>query len=323
MNRRPFLTVGIALLLGAAAGGAVTADPPRVGFVTPLPESGSDREGFRLGLRELGYVEGKNILMEWRQHGDADTELRALTEALVKTKVDVLVASGSKAARASMQATATTPVVFAGTGDPIAAGFAESLARPGKNATGVSVVASELYPKRLEFLRLLAPKARRIAYMTNSSNPIAARLLEEAQTAAHTLGIRLQTLDARNLSELEAVLQVLNKNPPEAILVGGDLLFLAHKKKVAAAIRKSRVPTMFPYEDYHEHGALMSYGPSIKEAGRLAASYIDKILKGANPSEMPIQQISRFELIIDKRLARELGIDVPPELFARADKVIK
>jgi len=323
MNSRHILIVGFALSLVALADRVESADPPRIGFLTPVPEAGPDREGFRQGLGELGYVEGKNILIDWRQHGDSEPELRALTEVLVRTKVDVIVASGSSAARAAMEATGTIPVIFAGTGDPVAARFAESLARPGKNATGVSVVASELYPKRLEFLRLLAPKARRIAYITNSSNPIAARLLEEAETAARTLGIRLQTLDARNLGELEALLRILNKNPPEAILVGGDLLFLAHKKKVAAALRKSRLPTMFPYEDYHEHGALMSYGPSLREAGRLAAVYVDKILKGAKPSELPIQQISRYELTIDLRLARELQLEVPPELLARADRVIK
>ena len=322
MNRRILLAVGLSLWLAVGVVGAAPADPPRIGFLTPLPETGPDREGFRHGLRELGYVEGKNILIDWRR-GETGQELLAQAEALVKGKVNVIVTTGTPATRAAMQGTTTIPVVFAGVGDPVASGFAASLAKPGRNGTGVSVFATELYPKRLELLHLLAPKARRITYLLNSSNPLTPRFLEETEIAAHKLGIRLQTLDARNMRELDAVLQILEKNPPEAILVGGDLLYLAHKGKVAAAVRKSRIPAIFASEGYHQHGALMSYGPSIREAGRLAAVYVDKILKGANPSELPIQQISRIELVVDLRLARELGIAAPRELLARADRVIR
>jgi len=322
MNRLFFLAVGLTLWFGAGVIDAAPADPPGIGFLTPIPESGPDREGFRQGLRELGYVEGKNIVIDWRR-GETGQELQALAEALVKGKAEVIVTTGTPAAAAAMRATATIPVVFANTGDPVASGFAVSLAKPGRNGTGVSVFATELYPKRLELLHQLAPRARRITFLINSSNPLTARYREETEMAARTLGIRLQTLDARNTRELDAVLRSLDKNPPEAILVGGDLLFLAHKRKVAAAVRKARVPAMFTHDDYHEHGALMSYGPSLREPARLAAGYVDKILKGANPSELPIQQISRFELIVDLRLARELGIDVPRELLARADRVIR
>jgi|SRR5882672_4429548 len=322
MDRKSFLAVSLFLWFCAGAIGAALADLPHIGFLTPLPESGPDREGFRQGLRELGYVEGKNIVIDWRRAGTGQVS-QSLADELVKSKVSVIVASGTPAADAAMRATAIIPVVFANIGDPVAVGFAASLARPGRNGTGVSIDSTELYPKRLEFLHELAPKARRITYLVNSSNPIAARMSEETERAARTLGVRLQTLDARNGRELDTLLQTLKKNPPEAVLVGGDLLFLVHKRKVAVVVRNARVAAMFPYEDYHEHGALMSYGPSMREAGRLAAGYVDKILKGGNPSELPIQQISRFELIIDKRLAHELGIDVPRELFARADKVIK
>ena len=317
------LVVGLAVWSGAGVIGAAPPDPPHIGFLTPLPQSASDREGFRQGLRELGYGEGKNILIDWRQVSDAGPELRAQAKALVNENVDVILANGTSAARDALHATAIIPVVFTGTGDPVGSGFAESLSRPGKNATGVSVVSAELYPKRVEFLRLLAPKARRFTYMMNSSNPLAARLLETTKSATRTLGIRLQILDARNDRELDDLLRTLDNPPPEAILVGGDLLYLANKIKVAAAVRKARVPAIFAYEDYHEHGALMSYGASLREGGRIAASYVDKILKGARPSELPSQQIARYELIVDLRLARELRIDVPRELRARADKVIK
>ena len=322
MNRIFFLIVGLTLWLGVGAIGAAAAGPPRIGFLTPMPESWPDREGFRQGLRELGYIEGKNILIEWRR-ADAGQQSQALADGLVNAKVDVIVASGTPAADAAMRATATIPVVFANLGDPVAMGFAVSLARPGRNGTGVSIDSTELYPKRMELLHQLAPKARSITYLVNKSNPIAARMLEEVEIAARTLRVRIQTRDARNGRELDAVLQTLRKNPPEAILVGGDALYLVNKRKVAEALRKARIPAIFPYEDFHENGALMSYGPNMREAARLAAGYVDKILKGANPSELSIQQISRFELVIDRRIARELGIVLPRELMARADRVIK
>ena len=202
MNRRSFLTIALALWFGASANGAAPADSPRIGFLTPLPDSGPDREGFRQGLRELGYVEGKNILIDWRR-GETAQELRSLADAVVKGKVKVIVTSGAPPTKAAMQSTATIPVVFVDVGDPVAGGFAASLARPGRNGTGVSVVATELYPKRLELLHRLAPKARRITCLLNSSHPLTARYLEEMERAARTLDIRLQTLDARDTRELE------------------------------------------------------------------------------------------------------------------------
>jgi putative ABC transport system substrate-binding protein len=324
MTRLFLLAVGLALLFGAEVEviGAAPAVPPRIGFLTSAPESGPDREGFRQGLRELGYIEGKSINIEWRR-ADTGQESQLLADGLVNAKVDVIVASGTPAAHAAMRATAAIPVVFANLGDPVAMGYAASLARPGRNGTGVSIESTELYPKRVEILHQLAAKAKRITYLVNSSNPIAAKMLKEVEIAARTLGVRVQTLDARNAGELDALLQTLRKNSPEAILVGGDGLYLAYKGKVAAAVRRARVPAMFPYDDFHEHGALMSYGPSLREAGRLAAGYVDKIIKGAQPSELPIQQISRFELIIDLRLARQQGIKVPQDLLYRADKVIR
>jgi putative ABC transport system substrate-binding protein len=321
MNQPILLAFGLLLWFGGVGTGSA-ADPPRVGFLTPMPESWSDRQGFSQGLRELGYVEGKNILVEWR-HADTNEGARLVAAELIKAGVDVIVASGTPAVAAAMRATETIPVVFANSGDPVAMGFAVSLARPGRNGTGVSIDSTELYPKRVELLHQLAPKAKQITYFVNSSNPIAARMLEEVKVAARTLLLRLETRDARNNDELDLMLQSLEKNPPKAVLVGGDALYLANKHKVAEAVRRARIPAVFPYDDYHYDGAIMSYGPNMREAARLAAGYVDRILKGANPSNLPIQQISRFELVIDKGLARELGITVPGELLARANKVIK
>jgi len=313
---------GLALWLSAGAIGGATAELPRVGFLSAMPEWGPDRKGFQQGLSELGYVEGKNIVIEWRSATtNVDSQVQA--EGLVKAKIDLIVASGTPAAHAAMHATTTKPVVFANAGDPVGSGFAVSRARPGRNGTGVSIDSTELYPKRLELLHQLAPKARQITYLVNSSNPISAQMLEQVDKSARILGLRVRILDARDSVELEAVLHALRKNPPKAVLVGGDSIYLANKQMVASVLRQGRVPAIFPYDDFHEEGALVSYGPSMKEAGRLAAGYVDKILKGANPAELPIQQISRFDLIVDLRLARELRIDVPRELLARANKVIK
>jgi putative ABC transport system substrate-binding protein len=219
MSRTFLLAVGLTLWVGAGVINAAAADPPRIGFLTSLPESGPDREGFRQGIRELGYVEGKNIIVDWRR-ADTGQQSQVLADSLVKAKVDVIVVTGTPAADAAMRATSTIPVVFANIGGPVASGFAASLARPGRNGTGVSIDSTELYPKRVELLHQLAPKARRITYLVNSSNPIAARMLEEAQIAARTLGVRLQTLDARDDRELDALLQTLEKNPLGAVSGG-------------------------------------------------------------------------------------------------------
>lgn len=309
---RLFLSLGL-VLLGAISDGTAQDDPARIGFLSLLPQSGPHQQGFRQGLQDLGYTEGKTIVIEARR-GESIDELRTLAGVLVNSKVNVLVTAGAPATRAAMQRSATIPVVFIAVGDPVAGGFAASLARPGRNATGVSVVATELYPKRLELLNQLAPNARHIAVLLNPSHPLIQRYLAEMRVAARALGVRLQTLGARSSPELGAVLQSIRKYPPQAILVGGDLLYLVHKEEVATALRMARVPAIFASEDFHEHGALMSYGPDLRETGRLATFYVDKILKGASPSELSIQEISTFQLVIDLRLAREWRMDVPREL---------
>jgi len=214
------------------------------------------------------------------------------------------------------------PIVFV-SGDPVATGLAASLAKPGGNATGVSVVSTELFPKRLEYLHWLAPRARRIAFLTNSSNPIASTQLEATQKAAQLLGVQLVKLDARNESELRTVLHALERGAADGAIVSNDLVYRSTASKVAQVIRKARLPAIFPYRQYLNEGGLMSYGPDPRDVGRKLAVYVDKILKGAKPTDLPIEQLSKYELVIDLRVARELNLTVPQELLLRADEVIR
>ncbi len=312
------VVVGSTLLMTAGH-----ADEPKVARIGVLVGAESPSEGFlRDGLRELGYIEGKNIVIEWRRFAGGGEELRSLAADLARSKPDVIVAATTAAGRAALEATATIPVVFL-SGDPVAMGLATSLAKPGRNGTGVSIVSTELFPKRLEYLHWLAPRARRIAFLTNSSNPIAAPQLAALQKAAPMLGLQLVTLDARNESELGTVLRALRRGEAEGVIVSNDGVFRSNKFKIAQAIRKARLPAIYPYRAYLEDGMLMSYGPNLKEAGRKMATYVDRILKGAKPGDLPIEQMSEYELIINLRVARELGLKVPQDLLLRADEVIK
>ena len=298
------------------------ADEPlpvhRIGVVTAALGSSSTNQGLREGLRELGYIEGKNIVIEWRSAA-ANVELRSLATELERSKAEVIVALGSSPARAALEAT-RTPVVFLA-GDPVGTGFAASLARPGGRGTGVSTMSTEVIAKRLDFLHQLAPRAQRFFYLFNSSNPLAAPQLEEAQRAARAMGVRLVKLDARNDAEIDRVLGTIRRRSADGLLVSGDLFFLASKGKLTWAVREAKLPAVFPLKEYH--GALVSYGSDLTEAGRRMANYVDRILRGAKPADLPIEQITKYELIVDLRVAQELGLKVPQELLLRADEVIR
>jgi len=295
---------------------------PRIGaLVLPLGRSPFD-EGLRQGLREFGYIEGKTIVIEWRRSLGPDEELRKLAADLARSKAQVIVVYGTPATRAVLEATTTIPVVF-GSGAPVESGLVPSLARPGGNATGVSVIITELTEKRLELLHQVAPRARRIAYLMNSSNPIAAAQLDAALKAARTLGLELLTLDARNADELDTRLAAMVRSEANGVLIGADPLLDASRSKIAAAVRKARLPAISPFREYHDEGVLLSYGTNQAEVGRKMAGYIHKILKGAKPSDLPIEQLSNYVLVIDLRVARLLGLKISRELQMRADEVIR
>ena len=294
---------------------------PRIGMLMPQMADAPLGDGLREGLRELGYIEGKTIVIESRPPGSTPEALRLLAADLARSKVDLLVVFSTPAARAALDAT-TLPVVFLA-GDPVAAGLAASLARPGGNATGVSLVTSELTAKRLELLRLSAPRARRFILLTNSANPTTTRQLEGAQEGARTLGVQLMTLDARNAAELDTALARIPQIAAGGVVVSAELLFLANRAKIARALRETKLPAIFPATEYHDAGILMSYGPSLKQAMHRVAVLVDKIIKGAKAGDLPIEQVAKVELVIDLRVARARGLEIPQELLLRADEVIR
>ena len=292
----------------------------RIGALAP-PVFISPEQGLREGLNELGYIEGKNLTIERRLADTADG-LRQGASELVRSKVDVIVAFGTSAASAALSTTSIIPVVYI-SGDPVGAGLATNLARPGGNATGVSTLSTQLMPKRLQLLQQVAPRMRRVILLGNPSSTLHAGQLEELRNAGGKLRIQVIAVDARNREELTAGLARIQRGAADAFVLSSDVLFLGNKERIAAAVAKAKLPAIFPWRDYHDANVLMSYGGNPKEFGRLAAAYVDRILKGAKPGDLPIEQVSKYELVIDLRVARKLGIKVPQDLLLRADEVIQ
>jgi len=315
------------LILNFVVGAAVLT-PIAWGEQPPIPRIGvlvlagtTVEEGLREGLRDLGYVEGQNMLIEERRvSAQTDAELRSAVADLARAKADVIVVFSTPAARAVMQTT-KIPVVFI-VGDPVGTGLAPSLAHPGQG-TGVSMLNRELAGKRMELLQRVAPGIRRIVFLLNSSNPLDTRMLDEAQTAGRTLGLEVMAAGARNAEELDTILHRMPRSTGDGLMVSNDLLFIGNRAKIAQAVRKAKLPAMFPFKGDRDDGALISYGPSVREGERKLAVYVDKILKGAKPSDLPIEQMPKLELVVDLRTARAMGIHVPEDLLLRADEVIR
>jgi len=292
----------------------------RIGWLSPSMFI-SPAQGLREGLHDLGYVEGKNLQLE-RKLADSNQALQSGAAELVSSKVDLIVAFGTPAAQAVLSATSTIPVVFI-SGDPVGSGLAKSLARPGANGTGISTLSAELVSKRIELLRQIKPTTRRVALLENPSSPLHGTISREARNAAQKLGIQIITLEASNEQELNSAISSLRRVSADALTVSPETFFLANKAKIAGAVAKARLPAIFPWRDFHDANVLMSYGGNPKDFGRHAAPYVDKILKGAKPDDLPIEQISKYELVIDLRVARKLGIKVPQDMLLRADEVIQ
>lgn len=267
-------------------------------------------------------MEGKNLSIEWRRYVQSTEAIQSGAADLVRSKVDLIMALGTEVARAAVSATSTIAVVFV-SGDPVAAGLADNLAHPGANATGVSSQTADLMAKRLQLLQQIVPRARHIILLVNPDYPVHAAILRETQDAARTLRIHVDTLSARNANELDAVLRTIEHSVSDALIVGSDVLFEVNKDKIGEVARKAKLPTLVPTKDYRGEGVLISYGSNLREMGRRAAVYVDKILRGAKPGDLPIEQGVKFELVIDLRVARELGLKVPQDLLLRADEVIR
>ena len=298
---------------------------PRVGYLAgPSLSSMSARtEAFRQGLRELGYVEGKNIVMEYRYAEGKLERVPTLAAELVHLKVDVIVTAAATPTRAAKGATVTIPIVMTNDNDPVGNGFVASLARPGGNITGMASLSPELSGKRLELLKEIVPTLSRVAVVGTSTNPGNAQTLRETELAAETFGVRLQYLDVISSNDIETAFREASKGRAEAVLALGGPLLADRRKQFADLAAKSRLPAIYWRSDIVEAGGLMSYGVYSPDLDRRAATYVDKILKGAKPADLPIEQPTKFELFFNLKSAKQIGLTIPPNVLARADRVIK
>ena len=298
---------------------------PRVGFLTATSLSAVSAriEAFRQGLRELGYIEGKNIVIEYRSvEGKAD-RLPALAAELVRLKVDVIVTAGSASTPFAKDATVTIPIVMGFDNDPVGSRFVVSLARPGGNITGLSSLSPEMSGKQLELLKEIVPRLSRLAVLGDSTEPGNAEALREAELAAEAFGMKLQYVEVQAPSDIDTAFREARKRHTEAVLTLPSAILLSQRTHIAELAVKNRLPATYNRPEYVESGGLMSYGASITDLFRRAATYVDKILKGAKPADLPVEQPTKFEFIINLKAAKQIGLTIPPNVLARADKVIR
>ena len=298
----------------------------RIGYITNRTEMGPNEEAFQRGLRDLGYIEGENLVIEWRFTGAQLDRNPAVAAELVRLKVDCIVTAGLGASRAAKQATNTIPIVMANVSDdPVRNKLIDSLARPGGNITGFTDIAHDLAGKRLELVKETLPKASRVAVLWYSASSIvAAKQFQETEIAARPLGMRIQSLEVRSSEDLDYAFQMANKQRAEGLIVvsfGG--LLVNHQQRVVNLATNNRLPAMYTISQFVEAGGLMSYAPDGPDRVRRAASYVDKILKGTKPADLPVQQPMKFEFVINLKAAKQIGLTIPPNVLARADRVIK
>jgi putative ABC transport system substrate-binding protein len=329
MKRRTFLAMLAGGLLAAPL--AAEAQPrekvPRVGYLSPGSPSEPFRrrrfEAFRQGLRELGYVEGQNIAIESRWAEGKYDRYSVLAADLVRLKVDVIVAVGGRATQDAQQATRTIPIVMSVVIDPVGSGLVASLARPGGNVTGLTIMASDLVGKQLELLKEVVPKVSRVALLWNPANPGSAPQLRQAEAAARALGVRLQPLEARGPQEIDSAFAAMTRERAGALLILPDAIFGNQRRQIAELAAKRRLPSLLGVGEYAEAGGLMTYSANNLDLERRAATFVDKILKGAKPADLPVEQPAKFELVINLRTAKAIGLTIPQSLLLRADEVIQ
>jgi ABC-type uncharacterized transport system substrate-binding protein len=315
----------IPLALFSSAAAQPPAKIPKVGLLLPYSPGPDPRiEAFRQGLRELGYLEGRSIVVEYRWADGKFDKLPELAAELIRSNVDVIVPAVTQASIAAKKATATIPIVMVGVSDPVGSGLVNSLARPGMNVTGTSSMTAEIVGKHLELLKETLPKISPVAALWNPANPVFQALqLREIDLAARTLGVRLQFVEARGAEEIDRAFAAISKAGTKAVIVLGDPVFISHRKRIADLAMKRRLPAVSGTREHAEAGGLMAYGPSFPDMYRRTAYYVDKILKGAKPADLPIEQPTKFELIINLKTAKQIGLTIPPNVLARADRVIR
>jgi putative tryptophan/tyrosine transport system substrate-binding protein len=278
---------------------------------------------FPLGMRNLGYVEGENLVIEWRFADGVPERLPGLAAELVQIKVDVILAATTPPTAAAQKATTTIPIVMASVGDPVGSGFVKSLAHPGGNITGVSNLSAELGGKHMEFLHALLPKLSRVAALTNPANSTGAKILVSIEAAARRNGVTVLTTEARNPQEIESAFLVMIREKVGALIVVSDALFAQQNRQIAELAAKHRLPSIDGLREFAEVGGLMSYGTNRADHYTRAATYVDKIFKGAKPADLPVEQATRFEFIVNGKTAKLLGLSIPNELLLQADKLIE
>ncbi len=329
MKRRTFMALVSGGLLAVPLGGEAqqAAKVYRIGLLggSPPNSPGGRRawEGFFQGMRELGYVEGQNILVEGRWYGDRTDRLPALAAELVRLKVDVIVAGATPAPEAAQRATSTIPIVMANHNDPVGGGLVASLAKPGRNVTGLATLSLELVGKRLQLLKEAVPGISRVAVLSNPTIPSQSLELKEAKVAAGSLKVQLQALEARAPGDFVGAFSAMTKERAGGVIVLASSMFYAERTRIAELAAQSRVPAIYNLKGFAEAGGLMTYGIDIHESFRRAATYVDKILKGAKPGDLPVEQPTKFELVINLKTAKALGLTIPPSLLQRADELIE
>ena len=328
----PIGTVILIMVLTMLAAPPLVADVqsegkvPRVAYLnaSSAASATSGVEAFRQGLRELGYVEGRNILIEYRWADGQFDRLPALAAELVRLKVDVIVAPNTVAALAARKATSTIPIVHVVAGDPVGSGLVTSLARPGGNVTGLSLFPTlEISGKQLELLKEAFPTVSHVAVLANATNPVTAGLLTETELAARSLGLRLRIVQVRESKEFDDAFAMMKKERVPALSVIPDPLVNDNRGRIVAFAATNRLPAIYPYRTFVDAGGLMSYGVDLSDLSRRAATFVDRILKGAKPAELPIEQPTKFELVVNLKTAKALGLTIPPSLLLRADHVIQ
>jgi putative ABC transport system substrate-binding protein len=329
VERRAFVTGTLALLAAPLVAEAQqAAKVPRIGYLAPsLAANPPLHDAFRQGLREFGYAEGRNVVIEYRDAEGKDERLPALAAELAALKVDVIVTNpGTLAALAAQQATKTLPIVFIATGDPVSSGLVTSLARPGGNLTGLSLLFPELVGKCLEQLKQAVPGVSRIAVL-EQPGAVPERtqkdILKAADVAARALGVRLQVVGARGPGDINQAFSEMTRARVNGVAILSTPMFSIERRRLVDLAAKNRLPAVYSFRVYVEAGGLISYGPNIPDLSRRAATYVDKILKGAKPADLPVEQPTKFELVINLKTAKALGLTIPPSVLARADEVIE
>jgi putative tryptophan/tyrosine transport system substrate-binding protein len=327
LSRRRFLrAVTVGLLVAPRAGQAQSRKPARVGVLLLPPRAGAGGtyvQALREGLQSLGYVEGEHVTLDIRwAEGNPDL-LPPLAASLLSARPDVLVSAGSEAILTLKRATDTIPIVMATVIDPVVLGVAASLARPGGNLTGLAILSVELTAKRLQLLKETVPRLSRVAVLWNPGNPGNARQLREVETASKILGLRWQEVGVRRADDLSGAFEAIVAAQADGILALEDSMLVSHRARIVQSVARARLPAMYAFRQFVDAGGLISYGPNLPDSFRRAAVYVDKILKGARPADLPIEQATTFEMVVNLKTAKALGLTIPPSVLARVDQVIE